>query len=1327
MAEQLDIGSLLEEGRKKYGGESETIQTPDVKTQDPVDIQSLLSEGQSKFGAPNLSEPEGTISQMGKQLVAGATTDLPKMVGEAAQAFTPEDWAVSKWGKEVAESAKAREQESQPDLRDKNIFQKALITGARAIAPSVAAGAGYAINPIAGTVGTIGLFGGSQGQETYEKMLENGASESDATKAALASGAIQGVGESIANRLTAGLAGLGSKAAVQGVKGLIGRETNQEVLKPFAKSVGQALVGEPATEIAQDIGTQAVEEHYGIKPEQTYGETAAQSGIAALGMTALLAPFGLAGHFHNAKIAEHIDQQLSNPEADPDARRAAVARLKSLADKEKIEGAEQWKAAADYAIANKLPVPRSLEEAQAITAPAEPIQPVEPASTVDEYAPEPSPIVEEPTAPAPVDESTLNRAKEFIGRWDNLQAEGRQPKSINENMLNAARSVGVENPEQITDPIEMLNAIRDSITVLEQPVPKTPGQTIVDDLESIKNKGPTVSAILNAKEAAAAAVDAQQAVNVPEQGEAPVIPEREQAVPGAEVVYQDLGDTGPEAYTQEWLAATDTKALETLLRTGTNKPGTGGLINDELKRRKELENAEQITETGEADGSRREQPEGSQENRDVTEPSAGVVPEGQADRNIPGIEEAQVEVQDGQSTNQAEKTATSEVAEDLERTSEGFQKYVPVKSNTLREAADFSEKSKAARAEEQTQEGDYQRGTVDIDGLTIAIENKKGTLRKGKDKDGNEWSQEMKSHYGEVFLRGEDGKPITGADGDLPDVFIAPGVTSLIDRPIFVIDQVDKDGNFDEHKVIMGPKNEKAAAKAYNDNYEKGWKGLGAITPMTLDEFKNWLQTEDVTKPVGNIEPAQPKKAPKKKYSPFVQEGDHLLEAIAKLGGLNRAEAKAQGIDPADFRKRGERIAYVFTSKGKSFDEMAELLRGYGFEYSGPNDLLRDVSDSLQTKRKIYSTKGAEIQAEELVDDYQLQFESDLAVLRDTAKRADELMPEEKWAEGTEAAISRGSVTPDTINEYIEEIDEAIAAKENPVEEELLQPQYVPPTPAKQPVAQQGDIFATTKKERDELAARQGVANFASAKDKKRNGNGEVEAEILTESGQEELPLVKSPEELPPDAVIRDIGAQKASGTTKLEAGGVLKVQNSGDLFNPNDPVIERFLDQADALPATKDSRSVTWTNAGNGFSARAYNSESMGPVLEIKSPSGAIVRKMKGRGAQDGEIVTDVEGTLDELFSGEAFNSFGEYFKNTPQLESGPMFSRPATRKQDDLAAIFSKLEYADAKADRDAILGDHPLKDQIDYIDQNFEKIFNALVKSDKNPEGKVERKCR
>ena len=41
------------------------------------------------------------------------------------------------------------------------------------------------------------------------------------------------------------------------------------------------------------------------------------------------------------------------------------------------------------------------------------------------------------------------------------------------------------------------------------------------------------------------------------------------------------------------------------------------------------------------------------------------------------------------------------------------------------------------------------------------------------------------------------------------------------------------------------------AKVAYNKNFDKGWKGLGAITEMTVDEFSEWVKG-DLTKPVSD-------------------------------------------------------------------------------------------------------------------------------------------------------------------------------------------------------------------------------------------------------------------------------------------------------------------------------------------------------------------------------------------------------------------------------------------------------------------------------------------
>lgn len=105
-------------------------------------------------------------------------------------------------------------------------------------------------------------------------------------------------------------------------------------------------------------------------------------------------------------------------------------------------------------------------------------------------------------------------------------------------------------------------------------------------------------------------------------------------------------------------------------------------------------------------------------------------------------------------------------------------------------------------------------------------------------------------------------------------------------------------------------------------------------------------------------------------------ERDDLLTAIAKAGGLNKFDAELEGIDPAEFKRRGHSIFRIFTSNGESFDGMAEHLKQYGYpvldehgNYS-PNALLDHVMDSLGG-RKAYSTQNSK-----MMDDLLAQWES---------------------------------------------------------------------------------------------------------------------------------------------------------------------------------------------------------------------------------------------------------------------------------------------------------------------------------------------------------------
>lgn len=141
--------------------------------------------------------------------------------------------------------------------------------------------------------------------------------------------------------------------------------------------------------------------------------------------------------------------------------------------------------------------------------------------------------------------------------------------------------------------------------------------------------------------------------------------------------------------------------------------------------------------------------------------------------------------------------------------------------------------------------GNYAKGSIYLYGLDIAIENPEGSTRKGVSPDGKAWESRMYHHYGYI-------RKTEGADGDHVDVFVGSQPNS---DKVFVIDQVNPDGKFDEHKVMLAFRTLADARKAYLKNYEEGWQGLGAITEMSVDEFKEWLKDGDTLKPVDGAIP----------------------------------------------------------------------------------------------------------------------------------------------------------------------------------------------------------------------------------------------------------------------------------------------------------------------------------------------------------------------------------------------------------------------------------------------------------------------------------------
>jgi hypothetical protein len=161
-------------------------------------------------------------------------------------------------------------------------------------------------------------------------------------------------------------------------------------------------------------------------------------------------------------------------------------------------------------------------------------------------------------------------------------------------------------------------------------------------------------------------------------------------------------------------------------------------------------------------------------------------------------------------------------------------RYSQSAREAVEEAAAETERNPS---EAQKEAGNYRKGKCRLFGLDIAIETPQGAIRSGRDRQGNAWSITMPYHYG--YLKRTESE----ADGDHIDVFLGPHLDSEL---VFVVDQVQPEsGRFDEHKVMLGWTSAEEAKDAYHACYTEGWKGFEAITPMTLPQFKQWLETGD--------------------------------------------------------------------------------------------------------------------------------------------------------------------------------------------------------------------------------------------------------------------------------------------------------------------------------------------------------------------------------------------------------------------------------------------------------------------------------------------------
>lgn len=196
--------------------------------------------------------------------------------------------------------------------------------------------------------------------------------------------------------------------------------------------------------------------------------------------------------------------------------------------------------------------------------------------------------------------------------------------------------------------------------------------------------------------------------------------------------------------------------------------------------------------------------------------------------------------------------------------------------------------------EAQKEAGNYKKGHVQVGTFDITIEQPQGSVRKGTDADGKQWESKMNNTYG--YIRGA-----VGVDGDHIDVFLSNDIDGWNGRKVYVVDQYNPDGSFDEHKVMLGFNDMDEAKSDYLANYEKGWEdGRRIVVSATnLEDFEKWIDSSH------------------RKTKPFAEYAGVKKETVANT------PAKEEAAAPTD---NANNAAYTITpatytnKKGKTSD-----------------------------------------------------------------------------------------------------------------------------------------------------------------------------------------------------------------------------------------------------------------------------------------------------------------------------------------------------------------------------------------------------------------------
>ena len=206
----------------------------------------------------------------------------------------------------------------------------------------------------------------------------------------------------------------------------------------------------------------------------------------------------------------------------------------------------------------------------------------------------------------------------------------------------------------------------------------------------------------------------------------------------------------------------------------------------------------------------------------------------------------------------------------------------------------------------QKEAGNYKKGHVKVAGFNISIEQPRGSVRSGTDANGKKWSVTMNNTYGYMTDN-------VGVDGDHLDVFLSNDIDSWDQQNVYVVDQYNLDGTFDEHKVMLGFNDRYEATDAYFSNYDSSWrtskrKIITSTVPM--DIFKKWIESSNrKTKPIAEYSLV------KEHLQKWIDENMYDTSPFGRFVEDSGVDVVPNGVNPVAIIKFAEKMLGMYDSQ----------------------------------------------------------------------------------------------------------------------------------------------------------------------------------------------------------------------------------------------------------------------------------------------------------------------------------------------------------------------------------------------------------------------------